>query len=133
MNTGAQTMYLYEFISTSGIKIEDIKSYSRYYFDSQKNIWMRESDWNDTTRDWGVNANPADISSNTMGGLRIFAVNSIVPLSASHFVVVDDGANGYAEYLAKTIIATDPSVATPVSAAEQIKTIQAERDAYTGQ
>jgi len=31
------------------------------------------------------------------------------------------------------IVATDPSVATPVSTDEQIKTIQAEKDAYAGQ
>jgi len=34
--------------------------------------------------------------------------------------------------LLRTIISADPSVATPVSAAEQIKTIQAEKEAYAG-
>ena len=46
---------------------------------------------------------------------------------------LDVSAVPSASPLLRTIVATDPSVATPVSAAEQIKTIQAEKDAYAEQ
>lgn len=71
-----------------------------------------------------------------MGGLPLIASTAmrsetIVPVKADYAVYVDGDTFG--SYLAKTIIATDPAVATPVSATEQIKTIQAEKDAYAGQ
>lgn len=83
---------------------------------------------------------PADVSLNTMGGLHIFSTEqkgnaSIIPLSAKHFLQVGEysGQNpgsGIHLPLVKTIVAIDPSVATPVSAAEQVQLIQAERRAY---
>jgi hypothetical protein len=87
---------------------------------------------------------PANVSRNTMGGLHMLyegmesVYGSIVPVSTQHFLIVAPAIDGIygpaeAELLAKTIVATDPSVATPVSAAEQLATIQAERDAYAGQ
>jgi len=86
---------------------------------------------------------PADVSFNTMGGLHIFSTlqkenASIIPLSAQHFLIVGEysGQNPTNDIelpLVKTIVATDSSVATPVSVAEQIQTIQAAKDAYSGQ
>jgi len=52
---------------------------------------------------------------------------SIIPLSAENFVIVDDGGGANATPLAKTVVALDPSVATPDSAAVQTQTIQAEK------
>lgn len=73
------------------------------------------------------------------GNIR-FGLGTVIPLSAHNFLMVDaapagigGGAFGTQNYLAKTILATDPSVATPVSVAEQIKAIQVEKDAYAGQ
>ena len=84
---------------------------------------------------------PADISLNTMGGLHMFHGgtrfgSTVIPLSARNFLYIYSSSQG--EYnpeqpLANTILATDISVATPMSAAEQIKIIQAEKDAYAGQ
>ena len=58
----------------------------------------------------------------------------IVPLKKNYTIYAssEDQFGNYIS-LVRTIVATDPSVATPVSAAEQIKTIQAEKDAYAGQ
>ena len=78
-----------------------------------------------------------------MGGLHMFYASAghcdletIIPLSAKNFLIVT-GSQGpgcdthgpqavSAEFLAKTIVATDPSVATPVSTVEQKKIIQLE-------
>ena len=79
-----------------------------------------------------------------MGGLHIFPSEqkenvSIIPLSAHHFLIVihNEGLQDPGTHkelpLANTILATDLAVATPFSADEQIKTIQAEKDAYAGQ
>ncbi len=97
-----------------------------FYFDTTSHLWM-------TTPPEGDGATkPADISVNTMGGLHMFGGTSrfdttIVPLSADNFVVVGDGGAANATALTKTIVAADPSVAVPLSAAEQIKTIEAEK------
>ena len=77
----------------------------------------------------------ADVSNNTMGGVHMFAGTSryystIMPLSAHNFVVAISPNGTRIDPLIKTIIATDPSVATPVSKTEQIATIQAEVSAY---
>ena len=111
----------------------------RYYFDADAHIWMQQ--YPD-----GSGANPhyiapgttqaADVSVNNMGGLHMFYAGrgtaTIVPLSARNFLVVTaHGVVGVPQDpLVKTILATDPAVATPVSAAEQVNTIQAEKDAY---
>ncbi len=115
----------------------------KYYFDTSSHAWMYEnlSTFPNGTHVPGT-ITVADVSHNTMGGLHIFpgakrfATNSIVPLSASHFLIIS--ANSPAgdirqNYLVNTIIATDPSVATPLSTAVQTQTIQAERAAYLGQ
>jgi len=87
-------------------------------------------------------AAPANVSFNTMGGLHMlagsqrFGANVIIPLSAQNFVVVSvSGAvateSSDSQALAKTIVALDPKVATPISQAEQTQIIQAEASAYS--
>ncbi len=85
---------------------------------------------------------PADISANTMGGLHVFSgaarfgADSIIPLSAYHFVVVKTNDAGGAidqNAFADTIVATNPAVAIPVSTTQQVATIQAELQAYVNQ
>ena len=69
------------------------------------------------------------------------SLNRIVPLSANNFLSISDaagwtgmpGEDAKLLGLVKTILALDPSVATPVSAEQQIATIQAEKAAYAGQ
>lgn len=106
-----------------------------YYFDATIHTWMMQSGTKAAT--------PADVSVNTMGGLHMlngnirFGLGTVVPLSAHNFLKVGaapgglgGGQRNFQDYLARTIIATDPGVATSVSVAEQIKTIQAEKNAY---
>jgi len=100
-----------------------------YYFDPTTHLWMTTSAI--TTGTTNVTT-PANISINTMGGLHMFGGTSrfdtsIIPLSAENFVIVDDGGGANATPLAKTVVALDPSVATPDSAAVQTQTIQAEK------
>jgi len=114
-----------------------------YSFNPDSHLWMM------TTSNQQPSAQPANISNNSMGGLHIFPSGQkesavIVPLSARNFVFVKDvtysdqcgsycaspDIKGGAQFLAKTIVATDPSVATPVSASEQTATIQAAASAY---
>jgi hypothetical protein len=122
-----------------------------YYFDLDLHTWMKQYPMGmngapDATQEQ-MNASKipksANVSNNTMGGLHIFSTEqkenaSIIPLSAQNFLIIGEysGKNPTSRIeqpLVKTIIATDPAVATPVSVAEQIKTIQAEKDEYTGQ
>ncbi len=73
-----------------------------------------------------------------MGGLHIlygsarYGYDSIIPLSASNFLVVTytTGAGIGQLPLTQTIVATDPTVATPVSTTQQTAVIQAEASAY---
>lgn len=109
----------------------------KYWFDSNAHAWMT------TNNESGLNPSfsgqaPADVSHNTMGGLHMLAGtsrfdSSIIPLSAQNFLFVNDGGGANAIFLAKTVVATDPAVATPVSAAEQQTAIEAEAKAYAGQ
>ncbi len=99
-----------------------------FFFDPTTHLWMTTSAIADGTNNV---TKPADISVNTMGGLHMFGGTSrfdtsIIPLSADNFVVISDGDGATARALEKTVTASDPSVATPVSAAEQTQTIQAE-------
>lgn len=131
----------------------------RYFYDVNQHAWMKvypqgPNGAPDASPDFISQAkNPvaADISNNTMGGLHIFSTEqkenaAIVPLSARHFLQVTgvtytaECASGCAKYvkgdqayLTRTIVATDPSVATPVSAEEQIEVIQAAKKAYAGE
>lgn len=115
----------------------------RYYFDVDAHTWMMQ--YPNGYSGEGGSAAPgttqtANVSTNSMGGLHMLSGNrhdTIVPLSAKNFVVLVNnttesvGGPDMQDFLAKTIVATDPSVATPISIAEQIKIIQAEKDAYT--
>jgi hypothetical protein len=100
-----------------------------YYFDTTSHLWMTTN-----SEDNGQPTTPvaANISNNTMGGLHLFGGTSrfnteIIPLSADNFVVIGNGGDANSDALAKTVLATDPSVATPVSTAEQIQTIETEK------
>jgi len=113
----------------------------KYYFDTATHTWM-ESDLSDPPNGSPRSTSPANVSINTMGELHIFpgqerfGTNVIIPLSAKNFLyVATNNDPGYISELlfAKTIVATDPSVGTPVSAAEQVAAIQAEKDSYTSQ
>jgi hypothetical protein len=100
------------------------------YFDHALHTWM--------TGVVGGTISPADVSVNSMGGLHMipWGGSVVVPLSASTFVAPDASTGSGTidvKPFASTIVATDPAVATPVSANEQIKTIRAEQSMYAGQ
>jgi hypothetical protein len=108
-----------------------------YYFNPTTHLWMKTSvDHSQVTQ-----TSVADISVNTMGGLHIFngnmrfASDVIVPLSASHFLVVSSTSPGglLENPLANTIVAADPAVATPVGDSQQVQVIEAEMTAYAGE
>lgn len=110
----------------------------KYYFDTNTHTWM-VSDLSDPPNGSPRTTSAANVSNNTMGGLHIlagearFGADVVIPLSARNFLIVStNDVGGYIDerVFAKTIVATDPSVATPVSTAEQTKTVQAEKDAY---
>lgn len=126
--------------------------YENYFFDTNRYVWMvAESNIPNGSPDATTTA---DVSKNTMGGLHMLgaytkgSIKVIIPLSTHNFLVLYSGCNDFMDYtcdsgtngggedkfnkLVQTIAATDPSVATPVSSAEQIKAIQAEKDAYAG-
>ena len=111
----------------------------KFYFDADAHTWMKQYPQPDTEQGQSNIPQPADVSNNTMGGLHIFHGlsqrfgDSTVPLSARNFVFVyaeSQGENNIELPLVNTIVALDPSVATPVSAAQQTQTIQAEANAY---
>jgi hypothetical protein len=127
----------------------------KYFFNPSLHTWMEQTDGGPRGGPGGTG--PADTSNNTMGGLHIlygytrFAIKVIIPLSAQHFLAIYSKCNDASDYLCnendtsvqsainkfktsiQTIVATDPLVATPVSAAQQTATIQAEAAAYAGQ
>jgi len=117
---------------------EGCPSSVRYYFDSSTHTWMKDSYFNYGQYISPTITVPADVSVNSMGGLHIlrgnarFDDNVIIPLSAKNFLIVHNVTAGTnkIQFLAKTIVATDLAVATPVSLEEQTKTIQAEESAY---
>ncbi len=105
-----------------------------HYFDPSTHAWMTQNH----LFEGSISTNVANVSTNTIGGLHLLRGNArfgddvIIPLSARNFLVVSSVEVGTIQIgsLAKTITASDPSVATPVSASEQIKAIQAEAKAY---
>lgn len=102
-----------------------------YFFDPSIHTWMTVE-----KNPWGIVASTtADVSINTMGGLHMFGQHGqystmFIPLSAENFLVINDIGSVDSTFLAKTIVATDPSVATPISADQQASIIQAELNAY---
>jgi hypothetical protein len=115
-----------------------------YYFDAGVHAWMLtnpthtgQSGKDGSEFSIATTTQLADVSQNTMGGLHMLSAGDkygqiIIPLSADRFVVLI-GEQAVNTPLAKTIVATDPSVATPVSAAQQVQVIQAEQQAYANQ
>jgi len=108
-----------------------------YFFDPTTHTWMMQ----DTDGENHTSIVTANVSTNTMGGLHLLRGNArfgddfIIPLSAKNFLVVSSVQAGTIQegLLAKTITATDPSVATPINQVGQVQIIQAELSAYTGQ
>jgi len=108
----------------------------RYYFDTNAHTWMVEvpaytaqSEKDGSVYSVPASTEAADVSTNTMGGLHLLGAGCsgyVIPLSAKNFVVFSFYSRNVGPYyanVAKTITATDPSVATPVSTDEQMKTI----------
>ncbi len=108
----------------------------KYYFDASAHTWMYSHTDESGIQGDKVFTGPANVSTNTMGGLHMFTgagtfgENIAVPLSATRFVVSEVTGENNPLQLVKTIVATDPSVATPVSASQQREIIQAEKDDY---
>ena len=133
------SVMIYEVVSNGrSITFGTANGLVKHYFDTSLHTWMTEqsSSHDPATAVWNTPF-AADVSHNTMGGLHMLSGPSsyapvIIPLSASHFLVIEGSSadSTQAQAFAKTILATDPSVATPVSAAEQQATIQAEANAY---
>jgi hypothetical protein len=133
--------------SSNDIRIFEVNSPDRSFYAAGNGKWPGTKFYfNPTTHTWmslGTNVpsetggTAADVSINSMGGLHLFELPTtiVVPLSAQYFVVVETDQLGQPNRdhmisLAKTIVASDPSVATLVSAAQQQATIQAEAAAY---
>lgn len=105
-----------------------------YYFDSSTGVWTySQTSFGKTT------TSPAPIALTTIGGLHVFTFSGltsddIIPLSATTFVTVSDTSDTYdVRPLARTVVATNPNVATPIPTAQQIAVIQAEANAYGAQ
>lgn len=130
ISNGTQTITLIKIESQFGISERCGSCSRRIYYDATKRAWRKESTYGGMSGT--ATDDPENDSITTMGGLPIL-VGSIVPLTDLRFIVIESTDSHIAEPLIKTVLAADPSVATPVSAAEQIKTIQAEKDAYSGQ
>ncbi len=128
-----------------------------YFFNKNTHQWMKKypmgmSGAPQATReqiDQSKLPIPADVSKNTMGGLHQFSTEqresaTIIPLSAANFLYIKDiaytkacnancsspGMEPKLPFLSNTIVATDPSVATPDTTAQQIIKVQAEAQAY---
>ena len=137
LDIGDATYYidLCEITSTDGVYYEAGKIYDQYYYDATTGLWMYNRHWDPQTG-LGNHISPADLSDKTMGGLPIFA-GQYVALSGNKFLnfEINSEPNNSIDlsYFLNTIVATDPSVATPVSATQQEATIEAEQQAYAGQ
>lgn len=126
-----------------------------YFFDKNAHQWMQKypagqsGGMNYEQNEQSKLPKLADISKNTMGGLHMFSTRQkesavIVPLSAKNFLVIKDlsytekcgsfcaskDVKGGAEYLARSIIASDKTVGTTVGMAEQLEVIKAVLHAY---
>ena len=127
---GPNSLYIQEIDSSAGLLFNAGNGYV-FTFNIGAQQWMNEDLLT-------KKSSAMDMSQKTMGGLYLLYYGAFVPLGTEKFIAVgsNNGNNPYGEVLPitpfdKTIMATDPAVATPVSAAEQIKIIQAEKDAYT--
>jgi hypothetical protein len=128
---GADYVYIDEITPADG-KISDVSDgpgCTQYVYNSA-NAWIQIDCWKQpytNTR--------ADVSNLTMGGLPIFqGTAAIVPITTQRFVVVNYGTQltrsvdaTFLQVLARTFVG---SGSTQVNVTEQVKTIQAEKDAY---
>lgn len=137
ISNGKDTIYLQEIESASGIQIFGQNNDSKIYFDGATHQWMEYNVPESKAGNPGATyTNEADISIETMGGLLVIW-DAIIPLSKDRFIIVGPNYSDSRYWnkipFIQTIVATDPTIATPVSTAEQIKIIQAAKDAYAGQ
>lgn len=111
---------------------------AKYFFDATSGKWMQTISGCDSPTTTTV----YDTSGNTMGGLPVFfsqnglsSQSYIVPLSATSAQKALQISGPYSVLLplVKTITATNPSAATPVSASAQQAIIHAEATAYAQQ
>ena len=101
----------------------------RFYFDTNLHTWMvdvpaymGQSERDGSTYNVPASTKAADVSQNTMGGLHMLGAGCsgyVIPLSAQNFLVYTyysrNVGSSYGN-IAKTILATDSSVATPSAA-----------------
>ena len=130
---------------SSSLTTGDAGCTATYAFDTASNGWTQTISECDGATNTPTPYSPTGVT--TMGGLITFAsqaglstVFRIVPLSWSSaqksLVITGENTGFYRGQeipLVDTIAATDPSVATPVSAAQQQATIEAEQQAYENQ
>jgi hypothetical protein len=131
--TGNDVMDIDELTPLNGAlgNVIDANDTESYYFDSNTGVWTysRTSFGKTTT-------SPAPIPLTTIGGLHVFTFedlthDDIIPLSATKFVTVSDTSDTHdVRPLARTVVATNPNVATPIPTAQQTAVIQAEASAY---
>lgn len=125
----------------NGVNIKQVRSTTRtitnttqdfgkvtYYFNKDTHLWMTSSDKNPTLV-------AANINDNTMGGLHLFpgvasSTTVIIPLSANDFVVINGGTSFKVPYIARTVVALDPTVGVIASEDIQTKTIQALKNTF---
>ena len=154
VTNGLDTITVEEYVSpgdtitdSTGVGACPVCVTTRYYYNFNIHEWMAQYP-NDTPSATysgqpyvAGSSVPANVSLNTMGGLHMlagsmrFGANTIIPLSAQDFLVIAvDGAiatgSSDPQALAKTVVALDPDVATPVSAAEQAATVQDEASVF---
>ena len=105
-----------------------------YFFDGRTHTWMYKI-LSSAADDDPPRTLPADISSNTMGGLHIFdgaqrhGANCIVVLSPTKFLVLttkDPGGDALHRYLAKTVVAVGANAAKRTDVQEQTSVVHKE-------
>lgn len=103
-----------------------------YFFSFPTHTWMTISQGYNTL----AVTSAANVSNNTMGGLHIlggvgdYNNAAIIPLSAYDFLVINKIGSYDSMLLARTVMALNPAVATPLDSDEQTKIIQDESLAY---
>lgn len=133
----------------NGVGPGPLSSYLNYFFDKNKHQWMVATD--KSPRGDPPATTTADISKNTMGGLHIFygyerfGIKKIIPLSAHNFLVIYANCSEASEHecgfgkgsvwdkferTIKTIVALDPSVATPRNYLDQREIVRVEARTY---
>lgn len=128
-------------VDASGVGACPVCSPMKYYYDKTQGTWMFVMPQENSSGVLGGSAAPADVTEKTMGGLPMlkgsqrFGANTLIPLSSNNILVFSAGGYlatsvQYPLAMAKTIVATDPLIATPMAVSQQTVVIQAEADAY---